>query len=77
MILIRWQLAYPGAALPAWPDNPLGLDDADESGLDDNITDRLNIPVDKPVLVLSSKDVIRTGQWASPVPNYVAWATTA
>jgi cytochrome c oxidase subunit 2 len=64
-----WNVHYPGAdgkfgrtdlALVG-PDNPLGLDDQDDAGLDDIITDRLNVPVGKPVLVmLSSKDVVHS-----------------
>ena len=60
-----WHVHYPGAdgkfgktdITLVGPDNPLGLDDADDAALDDIIPDRLNIPVGKPVLVmLSSKD---------------------
>jgi cytochrome c oxidase subunit 2 len=64
-----WNVHYPGAdgkfgrteLSLVGPDNPLGLDDTDDDGRDDIITDRLNLPVDKPVLVmLSSKDVVHS-----------------
>jgi cytochrome c oxidase subunit 2 len=64
-----WNVHYPGAdgkfgrtdITLVGPDNPLGLDDTDDAALDDIITDRLNIPVNKPVLVmLSSKDVVHS-----------------
>jgi cytochrome c oxidase subunit 2 len=64
-----WNVHYPGAdgtfgrtdISLVGPDNPLGLDDADEAGRDDIIVDRLNVPVGKPVLVmLSSKDVVHS-----------------
>ena len=64
-----WNMHYPGPdgkfgktdLSLVGPDNPLGLDDTDDAGADDIITDRLNIPVGKPVLVmLSSKDVVHS-----------------
>jgi cytochrome c oxidase subunit 2 len=64
-----WNVHYPGKdgrfgrtdLSLVGPDNPLGLDDEDDAARDDVITDRLNMPVDKPVLVmLSSKDVIHS-----------------
>ena len=64
-----WNMHYPGPdgkfgrteLSLVGPDNPLGLDDTDQAGFDDIITDRLNLPVDKPVLVmLSSKDVVHS-----------------
>jgi cytochrome c oxidase subunit 2 len=64
-----WNMHYPGPdgkfgkteLSLVGPDNPLGLDDTDDAGADDIITDRLNLPVGKPVLVLlSSKDVVHS-----------------
>jgi cytochrome c oxidase subunit 2 len=64
-----WNVHYPGKdgvfgktdISLVGPDNPLGLDDADDAGRDDIITDRLNMPVGTPVLVmLSSKDVVHS-----------------
>jgi cytochrome c oxidase subunit II len=64
-----WNVHYPGKdgtfgrtdITLVGPDNPLGLDDADDAARDDIITDRLNMPVNKPVLVmLSSKDVVHS-----------------
>jgi cytochrome c oxidase subunit 2 len=65
-----WQVHYPGAdgvfgrtdiALVS-PDNPIGLDRDEAVGRDDLVvTNRLNLPVDRPVIVyLSSKDVIHS-----------------
>lgn len=65
-----WQVHYPGAdgvfgrtdiALVS-SDNPIGLDRSEIVGRDDIVvTNRLNLPVDRPVIVhLSSKDVIHS-----------------
>jgi cytochrome c oxidase subunit 2 len=64
-----WNMHYPGPdgkfgrteLSLVGPDNPLGLDDTDEAAADDIVTNRLNLPVGKPVLVmLSSKDVVHS-----------------
>jgi cytochrome c oxidase subunit 2 len=65
-----WNVHYPGAdgvfgrtrIQLVNPDNPLGLDRRDPAGRDDITTiNRLNLPVDRPVIVhLSTKDVIHS-----------------
>ena len=65
-----WHVHYPGPdgvfgrtdITLVNPDNPLGLDRDEPAGKDDIITtNRLNLPVGKPVIVfLSSKDVIHS-----------------
>lgn len=65
-----WQVHYPGAdgvfgrtaITLVGPDNPIGLDRTEVVGRDDLVvTNRLNLPVDRPVIVfLSSKDVIHS-----------------
>ena len=65
-----WHVHYPGAdgvfgrtdIRLVNPDNPLGLDRDEAAGKDDLVVNgRLNLPVDRPVIVyLSSKDVIHS-----------------
>jgi cytochrome c oxidase subunit 2 len=65
-----WNVHYPGAdgvfgrtdIRLVSPDNPLGLDRDEPVGKDDLVVNgRLNLPVDRPVIVyLSSKDVIHS-----------------
>jgi len=65
-----WNVHYPGAdgvfgrtdIRLVNPDNPLGLDRDEAAGKDDLVVNgRLNLPVDRPVIVyLSSKDVIHS-----------------
>jgi cytochrome c oxidase subunit 2 len=65
-----WNVHYPGAdgvfgrtgIMLVNPDNPIGLDRRDPAGRDDITTiNRLNLPVDKPVIVyLSTKDVVHS-----------------
>jgi cytochrome c oxidase subunit 2 len=65
-----WNVHYPGAdgvfgrtnIRLVNPDNPLGLDRRDPAGRDDITTiNRLNLPVNKPVIVyLSTKDVVHS-----------------
>jgi len=65
-----WQVHYPGPdgvfgrtdISLVGPDNPLGLDRNEPAGKDDIVaTNRMNLPVGKPVIVfLSSKDVIHS-----------------